>query len=232
MRDPHRFSDPMVRSDGALPASGGAEAPRPRGGCQPRGGSFRRVPKRLELGPCAALRHEGAEDRCAVLLPGQFYPTRAPVLWFAREAVLAQGWSAIEILGEPGGHPDPLGWERECAERALGHGDAQKLVIGKSLASLLAPQVSERELPAVWLTPLLTDPTVTEGLARARRPTLLIGGTSDRLWQRTEIPDNPALEVLELPGLDHGLQAPGEPQASLDALRQLTDAVGRVVGQL
>jgi hypothetical protein len=191
------------------------------------------VPKRVELGPCTALLHDGANERCAVLLPGQFYPTRGPVLWFAREAVIARGWSAIEVLGEPGGHRDPLGWERECAERAIEHaGDAQKLVIGKSLASLLAPQVSEHDLPAVWLTPLLTDPTVTEGLARAKRPTLLIGGTSDPLWQRTEIPDNPVIEVLELPGLDHALQAPGDPETSLDALRQLTDALGRLADAL
>jgi hypothetical protein len=23
---------------------------------------------------------------------------------------MAQGWSAIEVFGEPGEHPDPLGW--------------------------------------------------------------------------------------------------------------------------
>ena len=43
-----------------------------------------------------------------MLLPGQFYPTRAPVLWFAREAVMAAGWSALEVLGEPGLYGDAL----------------------------------------------------------------------------------------------------------------------------
>ena len=63
--------------------------------------------QRVELGPCGAIRHDGDATRCAVLLPGLFYPTRAPALWFAREAALARGWSALEVLGEPGEHGIP-----------------------------------------------------------------------------------------------------------------------------
>jgi len=142
---------------------------------------------------------------------------------------MARGWSALEVLGEPGEHPNPLAWERECAERALATaGAARVLVIGKSLASLLAGPVSDRDLPAVWLTPLLTEPSVIEGLARARRPTLLAGGTADAAWQAGAIPTNPALDVLELPGVDHVFQVPGDPLASLDALRQIAESVGRL----
>jgi hypothetical protein len=191
------------------------------------------MPERVELGPCAATRHEGDPDRCALLLPGQFYPTHAPVLWFAREAAMAHGWSALEVLGLPGDHPDPLGWERDCAERALAALDAGRvLVIGKSLASLLAGTISDRGLPAAWLTPVLTERAVIEGLDGARQPTLLIGGTADDLWQAPEIPDNPALDVLELPGVDHALQVPGDLLASLDALRALTEAVGRLAARI
>ena len=164
------------------------------------------MPERIELGPCSAIRHHGDTSWCAVVLPGQFYPTRAPALWFAREAAMANGWSALEVLGEPGTQPDALGWERECAERALdAAGDARVLLIGKSLASLLAGEISDRGLPAVWLTPLLTEDSVIEGLSRARRPTLLAGGTADQVWRAEAIPDNPALDVLEVPGADHSL---------------------------
>ncbi len=75
--------------------------------------------ERIELGPGRAIRHAGDPDRCVVVLPGQFYPTRAPALWFAREAAMSQGWSALEVLGEPGEHDDPLEWERDCAHRAI-----------------------------------------------------------------------------------------------------------------
>jgi pimeloyl-ACP methyl ester carboxylesterase len=189
--------------------------------------------ERVDLGPCAAIRHDGDSGRCAVLLPGQFYPTRAPALWFAREAAMAGGWSALEVLGEPGEHPDALGWERDCAERALAAtGDARVLVIGKSLASLLAGEVSDRGLAAVWLTPLLTESVVIDGLARARRPTLLVGGTADSVWRAEAIPANAELDALELPGVDHAVQVPRDPLASLEALRQLAERVGHLAARL
>jgi pimeloyl-ACP methyl ester carboxylesterase len=199
---------------------------------EPKAGSVSAMPEPLDLGPCAALRHEGDPDRWAVLLPGQFYPTRAPVLWFAREAVMAQGWSALEVLGEPGQHTNPFAWVRDCAQRALAEtGGARTMVIGKSLASLLAEEVSDRGHAAVWLTPLLTEQGVTDALARTEQPTLLIGGTADGLWQRDAIPENPAIEVLELDGFDHSLQRPGDSHANLDALLKLSDAVGRLASQ-
>jgi len=182
--------------------------------------------ERIDLGPCTAIRHDGNPERCAVLLPGMAYPTRAPVLWFAREAALALGYSALEVLGEPVEHADKLGWERDCAERAIAEaGSARVVVIGKSLASLLAGEMSDRNLPAAWLTPPLTVPSMIEALSRVRNPTLLLGGAVDAMWKADAIPDNPVLQVVELLDVDHALQLAGDPVASLDALRQMTEAL-------
>ena len=190
------------------------------------------VQERIDLGPGQAIRHEGDPSRCAVLLPGQFYPTRAPALWFAREAVTSRGWSALEVLGEPGEHDDPLGWERECAERALEASGAERpLVVGKSLATLLAREIAEQDLPAVWLTPLLNEADVIDGLANAQHPTLL-GGDADPTWLPDRVPDNPAIEVLELPGVDHAVQVPGNLRASAEALARLVDGITRFVEAL
>jgi hypothetical protein len=184
------------------------------------------VPERIDLGPCSAIRHDGSPEQYAVLLPGLVYPTRAPVLWFAREAVMALGYSAIEVLGEPVEHPDKLGWERDCAARAIDEaGSAHVVVIGKSLACLLAAEISGRNLPAAWLTPPLTERSMLDGLTRVREPTLLLGGTADPMWKANAIPENPAFEIAELPGVDHALQVAGDPGASLDALRQMTEAL-------
>jgi predicted alpha/beta-hydrolase family hydrolase len=143
---------------------------------------------------------------------------------------MAQGWSAVEVLGEPGLHEDPLAWERESAEHALeAAGAARIAVIGKSLASRLADLVNERDLPAVWLTPLLTDPLTADALAWVRRPTLLVGGTADELWDAQAIPDNSQLEALEIDGADHALQVRGDPARSLDALGQMTHAVAQLL---
>jgi len=184
------------------------------------------MPERIDLGPCTAIRHDGSPERYAVLLPGMVYPTRAPVLWFAREAAMALGYSALEVLGEPVEHASRLGWERDCAERAIAEaGSARVVVIGKSLASLLAGEISDRNLPAAWLTPPLTEPSMIDALSRVRSPTLLLGGTADAMWKADAIPDNPVLQVVELPDVDHALQVAGDPVASLDALRQMTEAL-------
>jgi hypothetical protein len=186
--------------------------------------------ERIDLGPGQALRHPGDADRCVVLLPGRFYPTRAPALWFVREAAMALGWSALEVLGEPGEHDDPLAWERSCAQAALDSAGAGRLlVVGKSMATLLAGEVAERELPAVWLTPLLNETEVIDGLAATSRPTLLAGGNADPTWRPEAIPADRPIEALELPGVDHGFQVPGDPVASLHALGRLTEAVTQFV---
>jgi hypothetical protein len=161
------------------------------------------------------------------------YPTRAPVLWFAREAVMARGWSALEVLGEPGDHSEPVVWERDCAEAALEAVGADRvLVIGKSLASFLAGLVSDRGLPAAWLTPALDRQEVVDGLARAQQRTLILGGTADSMWVREAIPSTPALEVVELPGVDHALQVAGDVAASLDALRTMVHALAGLADEL
>jgi hypothetical protein len=189
--------------------------------------------ERVDLGPCRAIRHDRDPDRFVILLPGRFYPTRAPALWFAREAAMASGWSALEVRGEPGEQGDELAWERRGADAAIAAAVTPNLVIiGKSLASLLAREIADRDLPAVWLTPLLTEPSVIEGLARTRRPVLLAGGDADPTWRPEAVPAGRPIDVLDLPGVDHGLQVPGDPVASLNALVRLTEAITRFLARV
>jgi predicted alpha/beta-hydrolase family hydrolase len=154
------------------------------------------------------------------------YPTRAPVLWFARQAAMALGYGALEVLGEPVEHADQVGWLRDCAAAAMAEvGSSRVVVIGKSLASLLASEISDRHLPAAWLTPPLSEPAMVDALRHVREPTLLLGGTADTMWKREAIPGNPVLEIIELPGVDHGLQVASDTGASLEALRQMSQAL-------
>ena len=120
---------------------------------------------------------------------------------------------------------------RAQAERALdaAEGAEQVVVIGKSLGSAAAPLVTG---PAVWLTPLLDREEITSALGSAAAPTLLVGSPADPTWGDGRVPGNPALEVLELPGLDHSLQVSGEPLASLDVLRRVTERVRAFLGAL
>jgi hypothetical protein len=174
-------------------------------------------------------------SRRVVLLPGAWYPTTAPLLWFARQAARSRGWEVVEqreLLDQGAG--DPFEWAIDRAERVLeqAEGGDGVTVIGKSLASAAAGLAADRGLPAAWLTPLLTDERVTGPLARASAPTLLVGSPADETWDASRIPENQVLEVLELDGLDHGLEVPGDPLASADALKAVTQRVGGFLDRL
>jgi hypothetical protein len=106
------------------------------------------------------------------------------------------------------------------------------VVVGKSLASAAAGLVADRVLPAVWLTPLLDRARVVDDLSRAARPALLIGGSADEAWVPDALADSGLLQVVQLDGLDHSLQRPGDPAASLGALRAVTERIDRFLGEL
>jgi hypothetical protein len=170
------------------------------------------------------IQHEGDPARCVVLLPGVRYFSQAPLLWFAREAAQARGWSVVEVDERAPDGEDPFEWMLGQAKRALAATNAElTVVVGKSLGSVAATMVHG---PAVWLTPLLTRPDISAALAAASSPALLVGSRDDPAWGDGELPDNPLLEVLELPGLDHSLQVEGDPLASLDVLRTVTERLG------
>jgi hypothetical protein len=184
-----------------------------------------------EAFPAAVFRPDAPKR--VVLLPGARYPTRAPLLWFAREVAIARGFGVLEVLDEPPAGEDPFAWARDRAQRALEHRPTPlDVVIGKSLSSDVADLAAERELPAIWLTPLLDRPGILAALARTSRPTLLVGGSADPTWRPDAVPDNAMLDRLELAGLDHGLQLPGDPQASLNALRKVVKRIDRFLGAL
>jgi hypothetical protein len=179
------------------------------------------------------LLHDGDPGRRVVLLPGARYLSQAPLLWFARETAQAHGWSVAELDETAPEGRDPFEWMPARAKEILDETDARHVcVVGKSLGSVAAPLVADRGLPAVWLTPLLVRPEVVEALARSAAPALAIGSPDDPTWGEGTLPENPALETLELPGLDHSLQVSGDPRASLDALGRVVERVGAFLGAL
>jgi hypothetical protein len=106
------------------------------------------------------------------------------------------------------------------------------LVAGKSLASAAAGIVADRVLPAVWLTPLLNQARVVDDVSRAARPALLIGGSADESWAPDALADSGLLQIVQLDGLDHSLQRPGDPSASLGALRAVAERIDRFLADL
>ena len=177
------------------------------------------------------LQHEGDPSRCAVILPGIRYFSQAPLLWFAREAAQAGGWSVVEVDERAPRDREPFEWMRGQAERALeaASGAERIVVIGKSLGSAAATLVSG---PAIWVTPLLNRPELAAAIGSAGAPTLLVGSTADPTWADGVVPEGESIEVMQLDGLDHSLQASADPLASLDVLRDVTARVGAFLERL
>ena len=187
----------------------------------------------IDLDPGEAILHERDPERCVVLLPGLHYFSQAPLLWFAREAAQAAGWSVLELSERAPAERDPFEWITERAESALNATSAtQVALVGKSLGSAAAPLATQRALPAVWLTPLLIRPEVVAALGATDRPTLIVGSPADPAWSGGELPENEALEVMELEGLDHSLQLEDDPLGSIDVLREVTERVAAFLERL
>ncbi len=188
----------------------------------------------VDLGLCGGQFFPGDPDRAGILLPGARYLPAAPLLWFAREALQAQGWSVLQVWDEWDRSVDAPQWVSERLEAALSHVGAvpTRLLIAKSLTSLALSTAVERGLPGVWLTPLLGQDEVRSALEASRAPTLAVGGTADPTWDAQFVAGLTNIEVVEIVGADHALQQPGDPAKSIESLRTITERVLDFVSRL
>ncbi|HEY3528676.1 MAG TPA: alpha/beta hydrolase [Nocardioides sp.] len=165
----------------------------------------------------------------AVLVPGRGYPPMAPLLFFTGLALLQHGWRVEHHWWDPPAHESDektVAWVRAEVEGALPT-SGPALIAGKSLATLAAPLAAERELPSIWLTPLLDMPDVVAAITANPAPQLLVGGTADDLWDSAVARDlaRPTCRVVEIPGLDHGMLLPGDVVRGTEAHVEVVRAV-------
>jgi hypothetical protein len=160
----------------------------------------------------------------AVVVPGRMFGPAAPLLMYCgdvaqeRGATVHRHWWTTEPQIE---NPDFVRGELTPVLDAVG---GRPLLIGKSLGTRAAELAAERELPAVWLTPLLTAPEVAAALDRATAPFLLVGGTADPYWD-AELAARLTPHVLQVDDADHGMYVPGPLTASIDVLARVVVAV-------
>jgi dienelactone hydrolase len=157
----------------------------------------------------------GPSRGLAIVAPGRAYSPSAPLLELARLALLQHGFTVQQVWWDSTtrGDEDPEPWVRRHVAAALAEEDADRvLVVGKSLGTRAASYAAERGLDAIWLTPLLTDPTVAEAIAANAGRQLLVGGLADQLWDAAvarELADN-GCDVLEVPDADHSMAVPDD----------------------
>lgn len=153
---------------------------------------------------------EGDNRGLALVLPGRAYSPSAPLLELARRALLQHGFTVQQVWwdSESRGDEDADRWVRRQVTDALAEEDADHVVlVAKSLGTRAASYAAERGLDAIWLTPLLVEPTLAEAIAANAGRQLLVGGLADELWDPAvarELADN-GCDVLTVADADHAM---------------------------
>ncbi|AVT35547.1 alpha/beta hydrolase [Plantactinospora sp. BB1] len=174
-----------------------------------------------------------------VVVPGLGYGAQAPLLDLAREGLSDRDvpvetvtWTVPDGLLDIGPEPFVRAHVSAALHRLSSAAPAaQPVIIAKSLGTYAAMLAAERQLPAIWLTPLLHIELIAEAIGRNPAPTLLVGGTGDPSW----LPDIAAAtgkRVVTIIGGDHGLRPPGPLRNYAQALGDVGTAIEEFLARL
>lgn len=168
----------------------------------------------------------------AVVLPGTGYTVQRPLLHWSGELLRERGWAVREVAWavteDALEHPRPF-VERHVAE-AFDGAVGERLVVAKSFGCFGLPWAVREHVPGVWLTPVLADDALRAEFIGASGPHLAVGGDSDPLW--ADGLEGGEMASVTVPGADHGLQIPGDWEASLATQRKVLRRIARFVDEL
>ena len=168
--------------------------------------------------------------REAIILPGGQFGPFAPLLMFSADAAERRGGQLRPVSWTEPDAPLTLTpfergpWVLDQFKQAVPSVPEGALVIAKSLGTHASVVAADLQLPAVWLTPVLTSEWVVDGLRRSTAPFLLVGGTADPLWD-SALAHELTPYVLEVDDADHGMYVPGPLADSTAVLGQVATAV-------
>ena len=166
-----------------------------------------------------------------VLLPGRFYPTDAPVLYYPRMVAADLGYDALSVRYAYQVAPDRAEVQGLDAEINLAldalltrRRYSLRIIIGKSLGTPLATQLARQRRAdgLILLTPIGAAVHDAGSL-----PTLAVIGTRDPVYDANLIAADKAranVHWLVLDGADHGLEVAGDGAATLDRMTQVMEA--------
>ena len=170
-----------------------------------------------------------------VVLPGRQHSPDGPLLFSAAPVALHHGWDVRQVwwdAAERGSASaeDEVAWVGDELDAALEGHDDPVLVIGKSLGTLGARRAAERGLDAVWLTPLLNEPSIAEVLLAYPAEQLVVIGEHDPFLDLEVLDALPGEHVL-VPG-DHVLSVPGQPLESVRSHERVVRALDAWLARL
>jgi hypothetical protein len=125
--------------------------------------------------------------RC-VVLPGSKYTPDGPMLFFAAQVALMQGWDVRQVWWEVprySSEADEVAWVGAQLEAAVDGYTGRVVVVAKSLGTLAASAAAAHGYDAAWLTPLLTEPDLAEPLLSYPAAQLVVIGPRTPTSTRT-----------------------------------------------
>lgn len=171
--------------------------------------------------------------KVAIVLPGAGYSPAHPLLEFGRQSLLQHGWTVQQVWwdkpSDERSDDDVAAWVCDEARAALADEKSatRLLIVGKSLGTLAAPVAAEHRLDAIWMTPLFHHPASIEAIEQnagngARQ--LLVGGDADPSWNADQAREL-GCDVLDLPGVSHFGDVPGDVIRTVEVQLDITRAV-------
>lgn len=153
---------------------------------------------------------------CPAQLPGLALPLR--VLTLAGWRAFTASWTMRDITQD-----EAQGIVDEAITAFVADHATPDLVLAKSIGTMAAGWAAEQSVPAIWTTPLLTNPSCAEALARATAPGLLVAGTRDAAWDDGAAARS-GLPIMRIDDADHGWRA-GDWRREVAVLGELCEAV-------
>lgn len=181
---------------------------------------------------------QGTPAGILIVFPGREYGPEAPLLRGPIEALTGEGWDVLVASYREGGgsgRGDPiLSRARRALDRILPARSYRRIaLLGKSMgtpyvAALCADEAGLAGARAAYLTPLIGNPDFERAFLRAQQPSYLAVGTADPFYgvealERLKAERDLRLTVVD--GADHGLNIPGNPQASRQAVAHVVAEV-------
>ena len=194
------------------------------------------------------FRQPGTADELAVLFPGLRYTCDMPLLYYTTRLLLERGADVLQL------HTDynrldfetaaPLAraqWIGADALAGLLAGQSQRsytrlVLVGKSIGTLaigfLLAGGAASQAATIWLTPLLHQPLLVQAACLCNGPALFAVGESDSTYDAQalgRIQQATGAQVVMLPGANHSLEVPGDPQHSIRHLGVVMEAITRIL---
>lgn len=190
--------------------------------------------------PFHFIQNDCKPKTLAIFLPGAGYTTTSPLFHFAEEVYLNRGYDVLRVdyRYTDKAYDDFTDEELDKAVKVDAaavldtffseHVYDEYYIVGKSLGTIaMSEEVRKQRFEKaklIWLTPLVDQQEVLDGMIQSPHPALCFIGDRDRYYSEagySKLADNPKLLPVLYPGVNHSLEYGDNPVGSIGILQRI-----------